>query len=431
MERCTLRRKKLNFVVVIIFLASMLINFMPSEYAQAATNDEPKLLAKAAISIDIGTHEIIYAKGIDDKMFPASTTKLLTALLFAEGKSKSDLIKYTESAKAQPEYSLGKNIMQVIKVGDTMTADDVMKALLIFSANDSAYMIADSVAGSSDAFTKMMNDEAAKLNMKNSHFVTPNGLHNDNHYTTPYDLSLVARAAIKNSWIKDVLAIKKDTISISTGAKATVENRNDLLGVNGCIGGKTGFTDPAGKCLVAFYDRNGRQMVGVVMKSDKVVDGKQVFKDMSTMIDWSYNAKPTVKYENGTVLDNKKVTYKAFRFFGPTKTINVPVIVKDTVSYYPNEANDKDLKSNTTLDNLDPWKLSSDSKIGKLSVTQRETSKNYDLYTTITSKDLTKANSGLYIITAIVSIIAVILIALFIAFIISLSKRKSRRRYRY
>ena len=174
----------------------------------AAVNP-PELIGKAAISVDIDTNEIIYAKNIDNKMYPASITKLITALLLAENKTKTDELKYTKNAKAQPPYSYNLNIHPVA-IGDTMSADNVMDGLLLYSGNDIAYMIADNVGGNPVNFTKMMNTKAAKLGMTGSHFITPNGLDdlNNQHYTTAYDLTLAGRAAYKNDWVKKSMGKK-------------------------------------------------------------------------------------------------------------------------------------------------------------------------------------------------------------------------------
>ena len=164
-----------------------------------------ELIGKAAISVDMDTNEIIYTKNIDNKMYPASITKLITALLLAENKKSTDNLTYTKTAKAQPPFSYNINIHPVA-IGDTMSADDVMDGLLLYSGNDIAYMIADNVGGNAANFAKMMNAKAASLGMKGSHFITPNGLDdaNDEHYTTAYDLTLLGRAAYKNDMGKEI-----------------------------------------------------------------------------------------------------------------------------------------------------------------------------------------------------------------------------------
>ncbi len=208
----------------------MLLLFSFSTTAFAANADVPSINGKAAIVIDAATGEIIYEKNIDvSPMYPASTTKLLTALLLAENRQLKDTITYTENAAKQPDYSL-YNLVGRSKIGvnDTMTAEDVMKSLLLFSANDSAYMIADNLAGSPAEFANMMNNRIKKMGLKNTHFVTANGLDSDinNHYTSAYDLSIIGREAYKNPWVKQVMATTNDKIEISNGTIAYVENRN-------------------------------------------------------------------------------------------------------------------------------------------------------------------------------------------------------------
>lgn len=429
LERCTLKRKGLNLLIVFIFLVTLFSGLIESTYVQAAPLEQPKINGKAGITVDIKTGEIIYAYEIDNKMFPASVTKLLTALIFANSKNKTDLIPYTQSAKAQPQYALSIDKMPKIKIGDTMSADDVMKSLLLFSANDAAYMIADSVSGNSTNFAKAMNDEIAKLNLKGTHFVTPNGLHDPEHYTTPYDLSVIGRAAFNNPWVKEVLGLEKDMIRTTSGIIASVENRNKLLNKDGFVGGKTGYTDPAGRCLVAFYEKDGRSLVGVVMRAAYDAEDTMVFNDMKTIINWSLQAKPTVLYAENTVLETKTFSYKPFKFFGPIKTMDVPVILKDEISYYENSINAKELKAEATVENIDPWKLTSDSKIGKLSVSQREVNKTVDLYTNVTSKDLVKANRGLYIFAGVGAFALFILLVIIVLVVTKGFRRKKRYRY--
>lgn len=427
-----MKRKRLNLMAALISVTTLVSSILPSTITHAATNEPLKLNGKAAASIDLQTGEIIYAQKIDDKMYPASMTKLMTAILFAENRQKPDSIKYTESAKAQPAYSLSTDILRNIKVGDTMSAENVMKALLLFSANDSAYMIADDIAGNVTAFAKMMNDKAAKLNMTNSNFVTPNGLHDANHYTTPYDMLLLQKAAYENSWVKEAMGLKRDGIFTeqNRGAIAYVDNRNKLIGKDGNMGGKTGYTAPAGRCLVSIYERNGRSIATVVMNAAYDAEDTMVFKDTEALANWSFAAARTPIYDKDSILKTETLTYKPFKFFGPEKTIEIPVIIKDEVGYYENEVNKKELKTEISLSNINPWNLSSDSKIGKLTVSLRNYSKEYDLYTTVSAQQIKAANKGLYIIAISAIIIVVLLILVVIALIIRGLGRRTRRKNR-
>lgn len=417
-----MKRASLSFL-----LASLLI-FTGIGNVKAAENNVPKIEGRAGITVDMQTGEIIYANNIDVKHYPASTTKLLTGLLLAENKNKEDEIKYTQSAKSQPPYSIDKTLHKM-QLGETMTAQDVMDALLIFSANDSAYMIADNVSGNSQKFADLMNKKIKELGLKNTNFVTPNGLHNDNHYTTSYDLSVIGRAALKNEWIKETLTKKESTITTSTGAAMIINTRNKLLGIDDCIGGKTGYTDPAGRVLVAFFDKNGRKMMGVVMKS--VYDSKDtaVFEDMKKIIDYSYAANRTVLHKNSDTLKTESLSYKLFKFFGPEKTIKVPVIIRDNVEYYDNSVNNAEKKESYSIEKLNAWNLSSEKSIGTLTLKEREAVKNYKLYTTVSTKNIIKDNVILYAFSAVGVLVVLVLILTLILKIKNSRRRKSRRYY--
>lgn len=384
----------------------------------------PNINGKEALVVDIKTGEILYGVNIDQKVYPASTTKLMTSLLLAEHNKKTDIFKYTKSAKIQPEYSINTNF-KTMKIGETMTADDVMKALMLYSANDIAYMLADNVAGDSSKFVDMMNKKAADLGLKNTHFTSPNGLHNDDHYTTPYELSLIGMAAYKNSWVKEVIGTAKATITTSDNRPITIENRNKLLGLYGCTGGKTGYTDEAGKCLVAFFSRDGRELAGVVMQSVFDVKDTFVFSDMKKIMDYSYSLKKTTLYSDGQTIKTFDINYKPLGF-GFTKTISIPVIVKGDVKYYDNDINKKEMKPEIKLSDINLWKLSKDSKIGTLTLSQRGAKPTFDLVTSVTTSTIIKDNILIY--AGILLLVLLLLIFIFVV-LHNLHRGSKRRNY--
>ena len=381
-------RFKKCFVLSVILLM-FFVRFNIYAVASEVTTNLPIIYGKAAISVDVATGEIIYAKNVDKQMYPASTTKIMTALLLAENKKKTDSIKYTQSAKSQPAVSLNVNF-HTIGIDETMTGDDVMDGLLMYSANDAAYMIADNVSGNSTNFMKTMNDMAAKLNMTETHFVTPNGLHREDHYTTPYDMSILARVAFLNPWVKESMTKNQNTISTSKGTTFTIKNTNKLLGVDGCIAGKTGYTSQAQRCLVAFYIRNGREVMGVVLGSEKDPNDTYVFKDMLEIIDYSYNLHKTILHRKNTVIKTETVKYRPLRFFGLKKTISVPLVAKEDISYYNNEANKKDLKENISLTSIDFSSLKGKESIGTLKLTEKGQVKTYKIYSEASKSTLLK-----------------------------------------
>ncbi len=407
--------KRLNRLVLFTLVFTLILS--TTVFAAVKPID---LIAKAAISVDMDTKEIIYTKNIDDKMYPASITKLITALLLAENKKSTENLIYTKAAKEQPAFSYNLNI-HPIAIGDTMSADDVMDGLLLYSGNDIAYMIADNIGGNEVDFAKMMNDKAEKLGMKSSHFITPNGLDdkNDQHYTTPYDLTILGRAAYKNDRVRESMAKKTSTIKSTNGPEATVENRNKLLGVDGNIGGKTGYTIKAGRCLVSIYERNGRHIIGVVMNSENDAKDTKVFEDMQKLIDFSYAAKKDVLIKKDTAVKTISVPYKVIPFIGPERTISIPLESKEDVTSYTN-----DIKPQTMVksEGINPWKLSADKSVGTLDYKQRDAVKSYKLYPMISKSTLIKDNIVIY---AIVAILLIAVLALIIFLISSIRRRKN------
>lgn len=426
---------KKNFILKTLILTLSISLFSPlaSINAKAATVAQPDINAQAAITMDLETGEIIYCKDADSKRYPASTTKLLTGLLLAENKQKSDEITFTESAKIQPEYSLNINFMHnSMKVGDTMSADDVMKGLLLFSGNDTAYMIADNVAGNSQKFADMMNGKAKEIGANNTHFVTANGLHDENHYTTAYDLSLITKAAFQNDWERETMELADASIQIN-GAKVMLENRNLGLGKNGNIAGKTGLTNAAGGCLAAVYEVNGRKLIGVVLKSRQVdnVDMTK-FNDMDSIMNYSYNTSKTVYKSSGEEVGTTDVQYKSFGFFGPTKTITVPLKLTQDVTYYSNAINDAE--SQITYDKTDSsaWKLLFNKDV-TLTYSTRNHNESVAGSVDISFGNILKDNIIIYIAT-LASIIIIITLIILIKNMASNSRRRrssySRRRRR-
>ncbi|WP_244833640.1 D-alanyl-D-alanine carboxypeptidase family protein [Clostridium sp. BJN0001] len=407
---------------------------LPVKAVYAATNSSsnlPDIQAEAALAMDYETGEVIYEKDGDSKRYPASCTKLLTGLLLAENKSKTDDITFTDSAKQQPEYSININFMHnSMKVGDTMTADDVMKGLLLFSGNDTAYMIADNVGGSSDGFSDMMNEKAASLGATSSHFITANGLHDENHYTTAYDLSLITKAAFDNDWERSVMELKDTSIDVND-KKIMLENRNLTLGEDGNIAGKTGHTSQAGGCLAAVYERDGRKIVGIILKS-KQIDNADMskFNDMDKIMDYSFSAEKETYMPSNSVVSDIEVKYKPFIFFGPEKTLNAPVKVTQNVTYYKNNINDADSKIEYDNTSKSAWQLLGTKDID-LTYKTRNHEEKVSGTITVSFGQIFKDNLITYLAVIVAIIIILSLIFMLSSLIRNRKRRNNRRRYNY
>ncbi|URZ15573.1 D-alanyl-D-alanine carboxypeptidase family protein [Clostridium felsineum] len=410
-----MKRKLLSILLSAIFSLSI------SSTAMADANP-PNIVGFSAVSIDAKTGEVIYAKNQDSKIFPASTTKLLTSIILNNKKKPTDYLYYSQSAKEQPEYSFDKNL-HPLNVGEKLPSDVVLKSLLMYSANDMAYVIAANLVNKINAptdevkkdFSVLMNDEVKKLGLKNTHFVTANGLHDPDHYSTAYDMSRIAKTAFSMNWIFKTISTQKTTVTLNDGTNINLENSNKIINPKEsvfdktCIGGKTGYTDQAGRCLVTIFNRNNQKIIGVVMKSENDKNDLQVFKDMNNLINYSYSIKPTVLYNKNKVYKYKTITYKPLKYFGPTKTIKVPLLLKEDVTYYKNSLNDSEKKLTEKV-SVDAWHLNKDKSIGTLTLKERDTTKQYKLYPKISTKEIVSSNNFMYLGSAAIFLVIVALL---------------------
>lgn len=238
----------------------------------AASVSEPQIQAQGAVVIDAATGQILYGKNANTKYYPASITKLMTALLVIENCDLDGTVTFSKTATTNLEagaVSLG------MVEGDQLTVRQCLYALLLKSANEVGNALAEYVSGSISAFADLMNKKAAALGCTNTHFVNPHGLNDPNHYTTPYDMALIGRAAFANSTLREIdttlsyklpATKKNEAMTITMGHKMLYPN--DSRYFEGIIGGKTGFTSLAGNTLVTGAERNGVRLVAVVMKAN-------------------------------------------------------------------------------------------------------------------------------------------------------------------
>jgi D-alanyl-D-alanine carboxypeptidase len=314
-----------------------------------------------------------------------------------------------------------------LQPGDKVSADDIMKGLLLFSGNDTAYVISDNVSGDYKSFADLMNKKAKELGAIHSHFVNPNGLPDPNHYTTAYDLSLIMKAAFANDWERQTMELEQAPITLNN-SRIILENRNLTLGKNGNIAGKTGTTNDAGGCLVTVYERDGRQIIGVVLKSRDIDNADMTrFNDMDAIMNYSYDATKQVYKSSGEDVGTAEVKYKPFIVFGPTKTISVPLKLTQDVDYYKNDINDAESKITYDGTNSSAWSLLFNKNV-KLTYTTRNYSEKVSGIVAISLGSIIMANLLIYISTIVVIGIIITLI-LIIKNMASNSKRKKRSYY--
>jgi len=237
----------------------------------------PAIFGKSAILFDANTGEVLYKKNDTLHTPIASTQKLLTALLIAKSGDLDGRLTIAKSDTLQDPTKL------YLKEGDSYVRKKLLTALLVKSANDVAYALGRDNGGTIEAFAEKMNREAARLGAKDSHFVNPNGLPVENQYSSARDLACIARAAYRNPVIRDIVSMKTYEFEYASGKKATLTNTNRVLrNYSFCNGMKTGYTDAAGHCLVASGSYGGRDMIAVVLKSDKA----HVWDDAAALLEF-------------------------------------------------------------------------------------------------------------------------------------------------
>ena len=233
--------------------------------------------AQSALLMDMASGRVLYSKNLDERVYPASTTKIMTAILALEMGNMDDTV--TATYDALKSITLEDSHMGIL-TGEELTLDQLVKGMLVYSANDAANVIAEYISGSTDKFAELMNKEAQALGATQSHFVNPHGLPDDNHYTTAYDLYLIFNAAIKDDRFVNYISTKKYTTSYTDASGAQVDqvwvNTNGYLKGTydmpenvTVIGGKTGTTEAAGSCLVLYSESQDKKpYISIVLKGN-------------------------------------------------------------------------------------------------------------------------------------------------------------------
>lgn len=238
-----------------------------SSTVNSIDSEELNITADYAILIEAATGRVIYEKNADEKAYPASTTKMLTCVLAIEKGDLDKTLSVSQRAAWTEDPYVG------FQQGDMLKERDLLKALMMVSDNSSAVVLAEGIGGSVEGFAKMMNDKAKEIGLTNSHFVTPNGLPDDDHYSTARDMAKIAAYGWHNEKFREFSGTEMDTIEwvSPVNKRMVVKNSNKLLGtMPGVNGIKTGWTNAAGGCLAASAKRDGVQLIAVVLHSDDV-----------------------------------------------------------------------------------------------------------------------------------------------------------------
>ncbi|SCH36216.1 D-alanyl-D-alanine carboxypeptidase family protein [Romboutsia sp. 1001713B170207_170306_H8] len=417
-------KKFLSLLVTFIIACSTFLNSANTSFAD---NEELSIPAEAGVLMDYETGRVLYSKNADNKIYPASTTKAWTAYL---------VLKYKPNLSEKVTIEKDPNVdgsSMYLKIGETFTVRELLEGLLIHSSNDVAVVLAEYVSGSIEEFAKLMNEEANSIGAKNTHFNNPHGLPDENHYTTAYDMALMAREAMSNSIFREIVKMKSVSFPateaypferyfvntnkfLTSDEKITYNGKEIPIKYDIVDGIKTGYTDDAGRCLLSSGVKNGMRLISAVFKST----GDDMYVASRTLLDYGFD-----NYTNRTIITKDKYTGSERILFSKQKELiyepeyNYKVLLKKGTS----------TSSYTTKVKLNKISLpiKKGDKVGTLEVYNSK-----KLETTINLVATSNVNSvfgslveNKVIFTSILVVISIIII-IFIGLII---KRKKRKKY--
>lgn len=310
--------------------------------------EELKLAPNAASSLlmEASTKQVLYASKENEKLYPASTTKIMTMILLFEAIQKGTL-KWDDVLTCSA-YAASMGGSQVyLEEGEKMKVSDLFKAISIASANDACVVVGERIAGSNDGFVKMMNEKAKELNLVNTHFMNPTGLHDDNHYTCALDLASMAAYLIEigNDRLFETTSLYDSYIREDSAQKFWLVNTNKLLkSYEGADGLKTGYTKEAGYCIVSTAKRNGLRLIAVVMKES---EPKVRNQEVSQLLDYGFSLYENVTmFKKGDVIEKVKITN--------AKEDYVEVVCKEDVVYVKDKSSQDEVTYEMNYTNLVP-----------------------------------------------------------------------------
>ncbi len=404
----------------------------------------PQIGAQSAILIEANTGAVLYAKNINEKLYPASVTKILTALIASETCKMDEIVTFSSDAVHSINWKEDANMG--INVGDQITMEQCLYGLLVGSANEAAYAIAEHISGPGNisGFADLMNKKAKELGCTNSNFITPNGIHDENHYTSAHDLALIAQVFFSN----ELLSKMSSTTSYHV-PKSPTQPREDMIvwakskllpgkefAYENLLGTKTGFTSEARQTLVSCAQKNGLKLICVIMKEES----PNQFTDTTQLFDYGFNNFSAVSiYDKDSqyVIDNSSFFATDTDFFGSSK----PILQLNPDDYIvlPTSATLEETTSELTYDNLDTNEIArinysyNDVNVGHASIIPVEDKKatfDFGSKPVIVEKDTTQDNTVFINIKNILIAVIVISILLIVIFMLRSLINNHRRRSR-
>ena len=422
-------RKMKNRVIKTIFIMIFILMLMNPQYlfaqnvlAENIYTDEEKdifkdITAPNLILAETDTGRILYERNADEKIYPASLTKLLTAILVIENCELDEIVTVSENAVLSVPYGY---VNANLQVGEELTVEDLLYAMLVPSANDAANVLAEYVGGSIESFSTMMNSRAKELGCTGSNFTNPSGLHEKEHYTTTRDLFLISQKAVADKTIEKMLGTTTYTLPSTnkyTGTKRIFTTTNYMIRESMkkfyyeyCIGAKTGYTGEAKNCVVEFVRKDGIELTAIVMGQLAAVKG-QKFLDAKEMFEYVFE---NYKNEQVAIKDRK---YETIRITNGTKeTRELDVLYKQDVNILKDKQDNIEIQKDIRYTNVKA-PLQKGDVVGKIIYTYDEINYEVELI----------ANSNVKESKVLEKLLRVLLVVVIIYIIYNL--KKSNKKY--
>lgn len=312
------------------------VNFPSLIETSAQINKTPTINSRAAIIYDRTSGSILYGKNENEQRKMASTTKIMTAIIVIENSNLDDIVTVSSKSAGTGGSRLG------LHTNDKVSVRDLLYGLMLCSGNDAAVALAEHVGGDLHSFANLMNEKCKSLKLTSTHFVTPHGLDNDNHFTTAYELSIITDYGLKNDTFRKYVSTKNYTISINGNPK-NISNTNELLGnLEGVYGVKTGFTNGANRCLVTSIKRGNMDLICIVLGADTKKDRT---RDSIQLIEYCFNNFEMVNIKEKILseFENWKLCNSSSFYVKKGVSNDVDIILKDIpFEFFPVNCNHVD-----------------------------------------------------------------------------------------
>jgi len=345
-------KRRISFLLIITIICAL-----TSPICFAEGIKQPEVVSESAVLMDAATGQVLWEKNMHDRKFPASITKIMTVLLAVENLQMEDTITMSENAV----HSVSRDSSHIaLDTGEVLSVEDAVCAALLVSANDACNGIAEKVSGSIEKFAALMTQKATEVGALGTNFNNANGLKDENHYTTAYDMAMITRYAMQNETFRNYFGMKQYVMEPNNKQpeKRTFNNQHSMLtdpkfAYEGVVGGKAGYTTAALYTLVTVAERDGRTLVAVVMRSPKLNDK---YNDTKALLDYGFSNFTKLEFSPEDV---NKTEYPVVNQDGEETTARLTM--NEPISFYVLNSIKKDAVVQTV--NLPEGKVSKDSAV--------------------------------------------------------------------